>query len=87
MLKYIVMLNKFFNNISYYVAASLCVLYLEIVLMLRSGFEAGSYMFLGVLFCAFSFGAVICFLSSLFKNPKVNGWIFFALIELVTIFS
>ena len=86
MLKYIVMLNKFFNNISYYVAASLCVLYLEIVLMLRSGFEAGSYMFLGVLFCAFSFGAVICFLSSLFKNPKVNGWIFFALIELVTIF-
>ena len=86
MLKYLVMLNKVFDNFIYYLTASLTVFYLELVLALRSGFVMEGYMILGVFFCAFSFGALICLLSSLFKSEKINRWIYFALTELITIF-
>ena len=86
MLKYLIMFNKLFNNLPYYLAASLSVLYMELVLALRSDFSMDTYMLAGVVFCAFSFGAVIHILSSMFGNPKVNGWIWFGLTEAITIF-
>ena len=86
MLKYIVMFKKFSDNLYYYLAASAAVLYMEMLLALRSGFDMSGYMILGVVFCAFSFGAVIVLLSTLFGNSKANGWVFFGIMEFITIF-
>ena len=86
MLKYIVMFKKFSDNLYYYLIASISVLYMEMLLALRSGFDMSGYMTLGVVFCAFSFGALILLLSTIFGNSKTNGWIFFVLIELITLF-
>ncbi len=78
--------NEVFDNLPYYLGVSLYVLYLELVLAIRSGFSFSTYMYVGVFFCAFAFGAFICILVSISNRPKLNKWILFALMELLTFF-
>ncbi len=78
--------NEVLDTLPYYLGVSLYVLYLELVLAIRSGFSFSTYMYVGVFFCAFAFGAFICILVSISNRPKLNKWILFALMELLTFF-
>ena len=62
------------------------VLFMELVLHFASGIPADSFDYVGVLFSSAAFGLFLTFFAGISKNNKVNKWVGFGLLELVTLF-
>ncbi len=86
MLKYIIMFDKRLSKYITIAAMPLCLIYLELVLAVKTGFDFTVYRTAGILINAVGFGLVLCFLGTRFRSGKTNKWICFALAEILTIF-